>query len=107
MTIADTQQRYAKLPFPTIDGTIDPLLWLNCYESFRGQHAPDSMKIGYSIFRLIDIAQLWYMHLTEIKAVMYGEHSVHCTNEYFGLPTCNTLVLRTRLAPGLGPKKYS
>ena len=67
-----------------IDGTTDPLSWLDYCKSFRGQDTPNDMEIGYTIFHLIDTTQLRYMHLTWIKPVMGMEHAGHCITEYFG-----------------------
>ena len=56
-----TIPRYAKMDFPTYDGTNDPLIWAyRCEQCFENQHTTDAEKVGVAGFHLLGEAQLWY-----------------------------------------------
>jgi hypothetical protein len=67
-----------------IVGTIDPISWVNCYKSFKGQDSPNDRKIGYTIFHLIDTTKLRYMHLTGIKSATDMAHAGLYITKHFG-----------------------
>jgi hypothetical protein len=53
-----TVPRFHKLSFPTFDGTVDPLGWLNKYEQFfRAQFTPDANRIWLASYHLQGVAQ--------------------------------------------------
>jgi hypothetical protein len=55
---------YHKLNFPKFDGSCDPLPWLNrCEHYFCVRRTPDHKQVSYTLFHLLDDAQLWYHRL--------------------------------------------
>src|SRR6185295_19167220 len=56
--------RYYKLDFPTYDGAVDPLNWLNhCEQFFCGQRTPASDRTWLASYHLTGGAQTWYYAL--------------------------------------------
>ncbi|KAK4726929.1 hypothetical protein R3W88_031846 [Solanum pinnatisectum] len=56
-----TIPRYARMDFPTYDGTNDPLIWAyRCEQFFENQHTAEAEKVGVAGFHLLGEAQLWY-----------------------------------------------
>ncbi|KAH0679124.1 hypothetical protein KY284_020209 [Solanum tuberosum] len=54
-----TIPRYAKMDFPTYDGTYGPLIWAyRCEKFFKNQHNADAEKVGLAGFHLLEEAQL-------------------------------------------------
>ena len=59
-----TVPRYHKLSFPTFDGKVDPLGWLNkCEQFFRAQQTPDADRVWLASYHLSGTAQQWYITL--------------------------------------------
>ena len=57
----DRPPRYFKMEFPTYDGEVDPLSWLNrCDLFFTAQRTVEAEKVGIASFHLVGDAQLWY-----------------------------------------------
>jgi hypothetical protein len=57
----DRPPRYFKMEFPTYDGEVDPLSWLNrCDLFFDAQRTAEADKVGIASFHLVGDAQLWY-----------------------------------------------
>jgi hypothetical protein len=53
--------RFYKLEFPTYDGTVDPLNWINqCEQFFRGQRTLASDRTWLASYHLTGVAQTWY-----------------------------------------------
>jgi hypothetical protein len=53
-----------KLEFPKFDGTGDPLPWLNhCERYFHVRSTPDHHRVSFTVFYLLDDAQLWFHHM--------------------------------------------
>jgi hypothetical protein len=49
------------MEFPTYDGEVDPLSWLNrCDLFFDAQRTAEADKVGIASFHLVGDAQLWY-----------------------------------------------
>jgi hypothetical protein len=56
--------RFYKLDFPTFDGAIDPLNWLNqCKQFFHGQRTLASDRTWLASYHLRGAAQTWYYAL--------------------------------------------
>jgi hypothetical protein len=59
-----TVPRYHKLSFPSYDGKVDPLGWLNkCERFFRAQHTPNADRVWLASYHLNDTTQQWYVVL--------------------------------------------
>jgi hypothetical protein len=59
-------QRFYKLEFPTYDGAIDPLNWLNqCEQFFRGQRTLASDRTWLASYHLTGAAQTWYFAIEQ------------------------------------------
>jgi hypothetical protein len=55
---------YHKLSFPTFDGKVDLLGWLNkCEQFFRAQQTPDADRVWLASYHLSGTAQQWYITL--------------------------------------------
>jgi hypothetical protein len=58
---AHAPPRFYKLDFPTFDGAVDPLNWLNqCEQFFRGQRTLASNRTWLASYHLRGAAQTWY-----------------------------------------------
>ena len=58
--------RYYKLEFPTFDGGVDPLNWLNqCEQFFCGQRTLASDRTWLASYHLRGAAQTWYYALEQ------------------------------------------
>jgi hypothetical protein len=58
---AHAPPRFYKLNFPTFDGAVDPLNWLNqCEQFFRGQRTLASDRTWLASYHLRGAAQTWY-----------------------------------------------
>jgi len=58
--------RYYKLDFPTYDGAVDPLNWLNhCEQFFCGQRTTASDRTWLASYHLMGGAQTWYYALEQ------------------------------------------
>ncbi|KAH0644677.1 hypothetical protein KY284_032561 [Solanum tuberosum] len=82
-----TIPRYAKMDFPTYDGTNDPLIWAyRCEQFFENQHTTDAEKVGVAGFHLVGEAQLWYYQLKRAKGPMSWEDFQKQCFQRFGPP---------------------
>jgi hypothetical protein len=62
----DLPPRPKKWDFPRFDGTTDPLLFLNKFDSyFRHHRTMAEKRMGMASYHLDDVAQLWYTQLLE------------------------------------------
>lgn len=51
--------KYARMKFPTCDGTNNPLIWAHrCEQFFENQHTTDVEKVGVAGFHLLGEAKL-------------------------------------------------
>jgi hypothetical protein len=58
--------RFYKLEFPTYDGTVDPLNWINqCEQFFRGQRTLASDQTWLASYHLTGAAQTWYFAIKQ------------------------------------------
>jgi hypothetical protein len=58
--------RFYKLEFPTYDGTVDPLNWINqCEQFFRGQGTLASDRTWLASYHLTGAAQTWYFAIEQ------------------------------------------
>jgi hypothetical protein len=56
--------RFHNLSFPTFDGKVDPLGWLNkCEQFFCVQHTLDTDRVWLASYHLSDTVQQWYITL--------------------------------------------
>jgi hypothetical protein len=71
--------RFYKLEFPTYDGTVDPLNWINqCEQFFRGQRTLASDRTWLASYHLTGAAQTWYFAIEQDEGmptwVRFKEH---------------------------------
>ena len=73
--------RFYKLDFPTYDGTVDPLNWINqCEQFFRGQRTPASDQTWLASYHLTGAAQTWYYALEQDEGMpAWGRFRELCT----------------------------
>jgi hypothetical protein len=73
--------RFYKLDFPTYDGTVDPLNWINqCEQFFRGQRTPASDRTWLASYHLTGAAQTWYYALEQDEGMpAWGRFRELCT----------------------------
>ncbi|KAH0716616.1 hypothetical protein KY290_012894 [Solanum tuberosum] len=82
-----TIPRYARMDFPTYDGTNNPLIWAHrCEQFFENQHTADAEKVGVAGFHLLGEAQLWYYQLKRAKGPMSWEDFKKRCFQRFGPP---------------------
>ena len=63
---AHAPPKFYKLEFPTFDGAVDPLNWLNhCEQFFRGQRTLASDRTWLASYHLRGAAQTWYYALEQ------------------------------------------
>ena len=91
---AQAGPKFYKLEFPTFDGSVDPLNWLNqCEQFFRGQQTPASSRTWLASYHLRGAAQTWYYALEQDEGMPPWERFRALCSLRFGPP-----VLGTRLA---------
>ncbi|XP_057992829.1 uncharacterized protein LOC131173948 isoform X1 [Hevea brasiliensis] len=77
--------RYAKLEFPTYDGSYDPLIWLYCCEQFfLNQKTPETEKVSLATFHMIGEVQLWFYKLEQEEAGLLWHSFKEYCNLRFG-----------------------
>ncbi|XP_068645156.1 uncharacterized protein [Aristolochia californica] len=63
--------RYAKLDFPTYDGSTDPLIWLHrCDQFFYNQRTHNEDHFHLAAFHMLDEALLWYHQINSEHHVL-------------------------------------
>jgi len=63
---AQAAPKFYKLEFPTYDGSVDPLNWLNqCEQFFRGQQTMASQRTWLASYHMKGAAQTWYYTLEQ------------------------------------------
>jgi len=63
--------KFSKLEFPTYDGSVDPLNWLNqCDQFFRGQRTIASEWTWLASYHVRGAAQMWYYALEQDEGGM-------------------------------------
>jgi len=79
--------RYQKLSFPTYDGEVEPLGWLNrCEQFFRAQRTPDIDRVWYASYHMNGTAQQWYLVLErDAGEPTWNEFKILCHHR-FGPP---------------------
>ena len=83
----DPQVKFYKLEFPTYDGTVDPLNWLNqCDQFFRGQRTPASNRTWLASYHLRGGAQTWYYALEQDEGMPPWERFRDLCRLRFGPP---------------------
>jgi hypothetical protein len=73
--------RFYKLDFPTYDGTVDPLNWINqCEQFFRGQRTSASDRTWLASYHLTGATQTWYYALEQDEGMpAWGRFCELCT----------------------------
>jgi hypothetical protein len=83
----DPQAKFYKLEFPTYDGTVDPLNWLNqCDQFFRGQRTPAANRTWLASYHLRGGAQTWYYALEHDEGMPSWERFRDLCRLRFGPP---------------------
>jgi hypothetical protein len=83
----DLPPRPKKWDFPRYDGTTDPLLFLNKFESyFRHHRTMAEERVRMASYHLDDIAQLWYTQLLEDEGAPSWGRFKELMNLRFGPP---------------------
>jgi len=83
----DPQAKSYKLEFPTYDGTVDPLNWLNqCDQFFRGQRTPTTNRTWLASYHLREGAQTWYYALEQDEGMPTWERFRDLCRLRFGPP---------------------
>jgi hypothetical protein len=76
-----------KIEFLKFDGSDDPQPWLNCCERyFRLRRMPETQRVEYASFYLLDDAQMWYHHLELNSGPPSWAHFVKLIQVHFGPP---------------------
>jgi hypothetical protein len=79
------------LDFPTFDGAVDPLNWLNqCEKFFRGQRTLASDRTWLASYHLRGAAQTWYYALERDEGMPTWERFCVVCQMQFGPPTQGT-----------------
>ena len=94
--------RYYKLEFPTFDGGVDPLNWLNqCEPFFCGQRTLASDRTWLASYHLRGVAQTWYYALEQDEGMpsWEGFRNLCVLTPDFG--TCQGSVLERRKSSAL------
>jgi hypothetical protein len=74
------------LEFPTYDGMVDPLNWLNqCEQFFRGQRTLASDRTWLASYHLTGAAQTWYFAIEQDEGMPYWDQFKELFHLQFGL----------------------
>jgi hypothetical protein len=77
--------RFYKLEFPTYDGTVDPLNWINqCEQFFRGQRTLASNRTWLASYHLTGAAQTWYFAIEQDEGMPTWERFKEFCHLQFG-----------------------
>jgi hypothetical protein len=77
--------RFYKLEFPTYDGTVDPLNWLNqCKQFFRGQRTLASDRMWLASYHLTGAAQTWYFSIEQDEGMPHWDRFKELCHLQFG-----------------------
>jgi hypothetical protein len=88
---AHAPPRFYKLDFPTFDGAVDPLNWLNqCEQFFCGQRTLASDRTWLASYHLRGAAQTWYYVLERDEGMPTWERFRALCQLQFGPPTQGT-----------------
>ncbi|WVZ84981.1 hypothetical protein U9M48_031946 [Paspalum notatum var. saurae] len=83
--------RYYKIDFPTYDGSVDPLNWLNqCEQFFRGQRTLITDRTWLASYHLNGAAQTWYYALEQDEGMPTWERFKEVCILRFGPPVRGT-----------------
>jgi len=94
--------RYYKLEFPTFDGGVDPLNWLNqCEPFFCGQRTLASDRTWLASYHLRGAAQTWYYALEQDEGMPSWERFRSLCQLRFGPPTQGTRLAELARLPFL------
>jgi hypothetical protein len=97
---AHTAPRFYKLEFPTFDGGVDPLNWLNqCEQFFRGQRTLASDRTWLASYHLRGDAQTWYYALEQDEGMPAWERFRALCQLRFGPPTQGTRLAQLARLP--------
>jgi hypothetical protein len=84
---AQVALEFYKLEFPTYDGGVDPLNWLNHYEQlFRGQCTLPADHTWLATYHLREATQTWYHALEQDEGMPAWEHFRELYQLHFGPP---------------------
>jgi hypothetical protein len=77
--------RFYNLEFPTYDGAVDPLNWLNqCEQFFRGQRTLASYRTWLASYHLTGAAQTWYFAIEQDEGMPTWDHFKELCHLQFG-----------------------
>lgn len=93
--------KFSKLEFPTYDGSVDPLNWLNqCDQFFRGQRTLASERTWLASYHLREAAQMWYYALEKDEGGMPPwDHFRELCLLQFGHPICGSRLAKLGRLP--------
>ena len=82
---AQAAPKFYKLEFPTYDGSVDPLNWLNqCEQFFRGQQTIASQRTWLASYHMKGAAQTWYYALEQDEGMPHWERFRELCSLRFG-----------------------
>ena len=82
---AQAAPKFYKLEFPTYDGSVDPLNWLNqCEQFFRGQQTMASQRTWLASYHMKGAAQTWYYALEQDEGMPHWERFRELCSLRFG-----------------------
>jgi hypothetical protein len=97
---AQAGPKFYKLEFPTYDGSVDPLNWLNqCEQFFWGQQTPISARTWLVSYHLRDAAQTWYYALEQDEGMPPWERFRDLCSLRFGLQVMGTHLVELARLP--------
>jgi hypothetical protein len=97
---AHAPPRFYKLDFPTFDGPVDPLNWLNqCEQFFYGQRTLASDRTWLASYHLRGATQTWYYALERDEGMLTWERFHVVCQLQFRLPTQGTRLAKLARLP--------
>ncbi|PHT50752.1 tRNA modification GTPase MnmE [Capsicum baccatum] len=83
---------YARMDFPTYDGTDDPLIWTYCCKQFFENQHNRNRKGWSGWFHMLGETQLCYYQLKRAKGLMtWEEFQQHCFQRFGPLESSNSM----------------